>query len=75
MTTIVYSIFLLCAFLAIAFNFVNINALDKQIDEILAEEKRQNKRIDDLEKREQVRQEEQRHDNAYVEAKDLFKEW
>ena len=75
MVSIVYLIFLLCAFLAIAFNFVNINELDKRIDEIHAEEKRQNKRIDVLEKREQVRQAEQRRENAYVEAKDLFKEW
>ena len=75
MTTIVYSIFLLCAFLAIAFNFVNINELDKRIDEILAEEKRQNKRIDILEKREQMRQLEQRKDQTYIQSKDLFKEW
>ena len=75
MTTTVYTVILLCAFLAIAFNFVNINALDKRIDEILAEEKRQNKRIDLLEKREQMRQLEERRDKAWIEAKDLFKEW
>ena len=75
MTTIVYTVILLCAFLAIAFNFVNINELDKRIDEILAEEKRQNKRIDLLEKREQMRQLEQRKDQTYIQSKDLFKDW
>ena len=73
--TTVYTVILLCAFLAIAFNFVNINELDKRIDEILAEEKRQNKRIDILEKREQIRQSEERHDKAYVEANELFEKW
>jgi low affinity Fe/Cu permease len=75
MTTIVYSIFLLCAFLTIAFNFVNINELDKRIDEILAEEKRQNKRIDLLEKREQMRQVEQIKDQTYIQPRDLFEKW
>ena len=75
METIVYAVILLCAFLAIAFNFVIINSLDKRIDEILAEEKRQNKRIDILEKREQIRQSEERHDKAYVEANELFEKW
>lgn len=55
--------------------FININELDKRIDEILAEEKRQNKRIDILEKREQIRQSEERHDKAYVEANELFEKW
>lgn len=75
MVTIFYAILLLCAFLTIAFNVVNINELDKRIDELLAEEKRQNKRIDILEKREQIRQSEERHDKAYIETKDLFNEW
>ena len=75
MVSIVYLIFLLCAFLAIAFNFVNINEIDNRIDEILAEEKRQNKRIDLLEKREQMRQLEQIKDQTYIQPKDLFKEW
>ena len=75
MVSIVYLIFLLCAFLVIAFNFVNINEIDNRIDEILAEEKRQNKRIDLLEKREQMRQLEQRKDQTYIQPKDLFKEW
>ena len=75
MVSIVYLIFLLCAFLAIAFNFVNINEIDNRIDEILAEEKRQNKRIDILEKREQVRQAEERRDKAFIEANELFKNW
>jgi hypothetical protein len=75
MEAIIYSIILLCAFLVIAFNFVNINVLDKRIDEICDEEKRQNKRIDALEKREQVRQVKQRLDNAYIQSKDLFENW
>ena len=56
-----------------------INEIDKRIDEIHAEiideEKRQNKRIDILEKRELIRQLEQKRDQTYVETKDLFKEW
>jgi low affinity Fe/Cu permease len=75
MVTIFYAILLLCAFLTIAFNVVNINELDKRIDELLAEEKRQNKRIDILEKREHMRQFEQRKDQTYIEVKDLFEEW
>ena len=63
------------AMLATAKCLVNINEIDKRIDEICAEEKRQNKRIDVLEKRELIRQLEQRRDKAYVESKDLFKEW
>lgn len=75
MVTIFYAILLLCAFVAIAYCFVIINEIDKRIDEILAEEKRQNKRIDILEKREQVRQAEERNDKTYIDAKDLFEEW
>lgn len=78
MATIVYAIlllFFLLAILSIAKSLFNINKIDKRIDEIIAEEKRQNKRIDIMEKREQIRQSEQRHDKAYIEAKDLFKEW
>ena len=40
------------AMLATAKCLVNINEIDKRIDEICAEEKRQNKRIDTLETRE-----------------------
>ena len=75
MVTIFYAIVLLCAFLTIAFNFVKINMLDKRINEICDEEKRQNKRIENLEKRELIRQLEQSRDKTYVEAKDLFKKW
>jgi len=75
MVTIFYAILLLCAFVAIAYCFVIINELDKRIDEILAEEKRQNKRIDILEKREQLRQSEERRDKVCNDAKDLFKDW
>ncbi len=75
MVTIFYAILLLCAFLTIAFNVVKINELDKRIDELLAEEKRQNKRIDILEKREHMRQLEQRKDQTYIEVKDFFEEW
>ena len=63
------------AMLAIAKCLIDINEIDKRIDEIHAEEKRQNKRMDVLEKRELIRQLEQRRDKAYIEAKDLFKEW
>ena len=75
-----YGILILCvcvaaAMLATAKCLVNINEIDKRIDEICAEEKRQNKRIENLEKRELIRQLEQRRDKAYVESKDLFKEW
>lgn len=75
METIVYALILLLACLAIAKCFININEIDKRIDEILAEEKRQNKRIDVLEKREQIRQSEQRRDKAYIKTKDLFNKW
>ena len=77
---IVYAIMILCvllagAMLATAKCFVNINEIDKRIDEICAEEKRQNKRMDILEKRELIRQLELRRDKAYIQSKDLFKEW
>ena len=75
-----YSIMILCALLAgtmlaTAKCLIDINKIDKRIDEIHAEEKRQNKRMDILEKRELIRQLEQRRDKAYIESKDLFKEW
>ena len=75
METMVYTVVLLLACLAIAHCLIEINKLDKRIDEIIAEEKRQNKRIDMLEKRERLRQVERRRDNAYIETKDIFKEW
>ena len=78
MTTILYAIgilFFLLAILAVFKSLVNINELDKRIDEILDEERRQNKRIDILEKREQMRQLEQRRDQTFVQPKDLFKNW
>ncbi len=76
MATIYYAIMFLflLAVLAITCLF-NINEIDKRIDEILAEEKRQNKRIDLLEKREQVRQAEERRDKAFIEANELFDKW
>ena len=78
MTTIEYAILSLCVFLAVlavAKCLIDINELDKRIDEIIAEEKRQNKRIDIMEKHEQMRQVEQRKDQTYIQSKDLFKEW
>ena len=78
MATIVYVIAILCVLLAItsiAKSLYSINEIDKRIDEIIDEEKRQNKRIENLEKRELIRQLEQSHDKAYIEAKDLFKKW
>ena len=78
MTTIFYAIAILFFILggfAIFKSLVNINELEKRIDEILDEEKRQNKRIDILEKREQMRQLEQRRDQTYIQSKDLFKNW
>ena len=61
--------------LAIVKCLIDINEIDKRIDEIIAEEKRQNTRIENLEKRELIRQLEERRDKAYVETKDLFKTW
>ena len=78
MATIVYVIAILCfllAIISIAKSLYSINELDKRIDEIIDEEKRQNKRIENLEKRELIRQLEERSDKAYVETKDLFKSW
>ena len=78
MTTIEYAILSLCVFLAVlavAKCLIDINELDKRIDEILAEEKRQNKRIDILAKHEQIRQSEQLRDKTYVEANELFEKW
>ena len=63
------------AMLATAKCLIDINKIDKRIDEIIAEETRQNKRIDVLEKRELIRQLEQKRDQTYVQSKDLFKEW
>ena len=77
MTTILYAIAILFFILggfAIFKSFFNLGEIDKRIGEMYDEERRQNKRIDILEKREQMRQLEQSHDKAYVEAKDLFKE-
>ncbi|HPJ12934.1 MAG TPA: hypothetical protein PLV00_06075 [Caldisericia bacterium] len=75
METIVYAVVLFLAVLAVAKCLIDINELNKRIDEVTAEEIRQNKRIDMLEKREQLRQVEQRRDKAYIETKNLFKEW
>ena len=77
---IVYAIMILCvllagAMLAIAKCLIDINKIDKRIDSVSSEEKRQNKRIDVLEKRELIRQLKQRRNKAYVESKDLFKDW
>ena len=55
--------------------FINIDEIDKRIDEVIAEEKRQNKRIDIMEKHEQIRQSEQKRDQTYIQSKDLFKNW
>ena len=68
-------VLLACAMLATAKCLIDINKIDKRIDEICAEEKRQNKRIDILEKRELIRQLEQKRDQTYIQSKDLFKEW
>ena len=75
-----YTILILCvllagAMLATAKCLIDINKIDKRIDEILAEEKRQNKRIDILEKRELICKLEQRRDQTYIRSKDLFKDW
>ena len=78
MATIVYVIAILCflvVIISIAKSLYSINELDKRIDEIIDEEKRQNKRIENLEKRELIRQLEQSHDKEFIETKDLFKTW
>ena len=64
MTMIVFSIMVLLNLLVIAKCLFDINAIDKRIDEIIDEEKRQNKRIENLEKRELIRQLEQSRDKA-----------
>ena len=75
-----YTILILCVLLAgtmlaTAKCLIDINKIDKRIDEIIAEETRQNKRIDILEKRELIRQLEQKRDQTYIQLKDLFKDW
>ena len=74
-TILILFVLLACTMLATAKCLVNINEIDKRIDEICAEEKRQNKRIETMEKRELLRQSEQRRDQTYIQPKDLFKEW
>ena len=78
MTTILYAIAILFFILggfAIFKSFFNLGEIDKRIGEIYDEERRQNKRIDILEKREQMRQLEQRRDQTFVQPKELFKNW
>ena len=75
MTMIVFTIMILCNLLIIAKSLININAIDKRIDEIIDEEKRQNKRIETMEKRGLIRQLEERRDKEYIDTKDLFKKW
>lgn len=75
METIVYAVVLFLAVLAVAKCLIDINELNKRIDEIIAEEIRQNKQIDLMEKHEQMRQLEQIKDQTYIQSKDLFKEW
>ena len=75
MIEIIYLVMLLLAILAIVKCLIDINEIDKRIDEVIAEEKRHNKRIDVLEKREQMRQAEERRDKAFIEANELFKKW
>ena len=74
-TILILFVLLAGAMLTTAKCLVNINEIDKRIDEICAEEKRQNKRIEIMEKRELIRQSEQRRDKAYVEAKEFFSKW
>ena len=74
-TILILCVFLAGAMLATAKCLIDINEIDKRIDEICAEENRQDKRIYTQEKRELIRQLEQKRDQTYVEAKDLFKEW
>ena len=75
MIDVVMILCFLLAGLVIVKCLIDINEIDKRIEEIIAEEKRQNKRIENLEKRELIRQLEERNDKAYVDAKDLFKSW
>ena len=72
---IILCVLLASTMLATAKCLININGIDKRIDEIIDEEKRQNKRIDILEKRELIRQLEQKRDQTYIQSKDLFKNW
>ena len=74
-TRLILFVLLAGAMLATAKCLVDINKIDKRIDSISSEEKRQNKRIDILEKRELIRQLEQRSDKTYIQSKDLFKNW
>ena len=74
-TILILFVLLACTMLATAKCLVNINEIDKRIDEICDEEKRQNKRIEIMEKRELIRQLEQKRDQTYVKPKDLFKDW
>jgi len=74
-TIMILFVLLAGAMLAIAKCLIDINKIDKRIDEIIAEETRQNKRIDILEKRELIRQLEQKRDQTYIQSKDLFKAW
>ena len=74
-TILILFVLLAGAMLATAKCLIDINKIDKRIDEICAEEKRQNKRIDVLEKRELIRQLEQKRDQTYIQSKDLFKDW
>jgi len=72
---IILCVLLAGTMLATAKCLIDINGIGKQIDEIIDEEKRQNKRIDILEKRELIRQLEQKRDQTYIQSKDLFKNW
>ena len=74
-TILILFVLLAGAMLATAKCLIDINKIDKRIDEICAEEKCQNKRIENLEKRELIRQLEQKRDQTYIQSKDLFKEW
>lgn len=61
MAVIYYAVTILCLLLTIVKCSLDIKEI--------------NKRIDILEKREQIRQSEQRCDKIYIQSKDLFKEW
>jgi len=74
-TMLILLVLLAGTMLATAKCLIDINKIDKRIDSISSEEKRQNKRIDILEKRELIRQLEQRRDQTYIRSKDLFKDW
>ena len=74
-TILILFVLVAASMMATAKCLIDINKIDKRIDEICAEEKRQNKRIDVLEKRELIRQLEQKRDQTYIQSKDLFKEW